>query len=100
MTLFGKGALAVFGIVVSVATAQAQVDCQKLLYALTTAPPGVYTPEEAQVIANAYNANCLGQQQQYQQPQQYYQEQSQDDQAAQAFGEAIGGFIGGLMNRR
>ena|SRR5947209_4914988 len=82
------------------AAAQAPT-CDQMLYALTTAPPGTYSPEQAQTIANAYNANCLGQQQQYQ-PQPYrpqYQQESDNDQAAEAFGEALGAFLGGLMRR-
>jgi hypothetical protein len=76
--------------------------CEQMLYALTTAPPGTYSPDQAQVIANAYNANCLAQQYQpqYQQPpQQYYSQQSDEDRNAEAAGEALGAFIGGLMRR-
>ena len=65
------------------------VDCQEILRALTTAPPGVYSPADAQNLANTYNANCLNQpqyQQQYQPPQQ----QSDADAAADLFGQIIG----------
>lgn len=93
---------AVIGLVALAGPAKAQMpSCEQMLYALTTAPPGVYTPEQAQVIANSYNANCLGQQPQYQQPapQYQYQQQSSEDQAAEAVGEFIGGLISGFARR-
>jgi hypothetical protein len=93
---------AVIGLATLAGPARAQMpSCEQMLYALTTAPPGVYTPEQAQVIANSYNANCLSQQPQYQQPaQQYqYQQQSSEDQAAEAVGEFLGGLISGFARR-
>lgn len=84
--------LALSASVITSASAQ-QVDCQRLFEALTTAPPGAFTPEQAQDMANVYNAECLGQQQaQYPQPQQSNNE-------AEAIAEAFGQFIGALMRR-
>ncbi len=50
-----------------IANAQ-QVDCQQILNSLLRAGPGVYSPAEAQQLANTYNTHCLGSQSQYQQP--------------------------------
>lgn len=82
------GALSVQG-----ASAQA-VDCQRLLDALVSSPPGAYSPEQAQDMATVYNQNCLNQQQ----SQTYYPQQQQQSEQ-EAFGEALGQFMGGLMRR-
>lgn len=55
------GALIVVGSVTRPAAGQVPT-CEQMLYALQTAPPGTYTPEQVQVITNAYNANCVAQQ--------------------------------------
>jgi len=61
---------------------------------LLQSPPGVISPEQAQEIANSYNAECLGQTtQSYQAP------SSDEDAAAAATGQILGQIIGGAINR-
>lgn len=75
------------------------VDCQAILNSLLNAPPGVYSPGQAQDMADVYNRECLGQQTQYQSPPQYNQQQ-QGDADAEAFGQLLGTILGGALGRR
>jgi hypothetical protein len=87
---------AIFALAIFTGSASAQgIDCQALLNELLNSPPGVYTPGQAQDMANVYNQECLGQQTQYQQPQ--YQPPQQSD--AELFGQIVGTMIGGMMRR-
>ena len=87
------------GITLSISNASAQaVDCERLVGALLHSPPGVYTPLQAQDMASVYNRECLGQQGGYQPHPQNHPPQ-QYDPTAQAVGEFLGTWLGGMMRR-